>query len=38
MKEVINCMENPYDSIGLNPLRVKLVVDCKSDSSWFKAK
>jgi DNA polymerase-1 len=37
MKEVLKCMENPYDDV-LKPLRVHLDVDAKSADSWYKAK
>lgn len=38
MSEVLSCMENPYDMVGLAPLRVKLDVDAKAAHSWFQAK
>lgn len=38
MAEVLNCMENPFDGLGLHPMRVKLEVDAKSANSWYKAK
>jgi DNA polymerase I-like protein with 3'-5' exonuclease and polymerase domains len=38
LKEVINCMENPWDHWGLLPLSVHLDVDAKSADSWYKAK
>ena len=38
MKEVKACMENPFDSYALFPLKVHLDVDAKSASSWYKAK
>lgn len=38
LREVVYCMENPYDHVGLAPLRVKLDVDAKAAKSWFKAK
>jgi len=38
MKEVRECMENPWDHFGLSPLLVHLDVDAKSADSWYKAK
>jgi DNA polymerase-1 len=38
LEEVRNCMQNPFDGFGLNPLRVSLDVDAKSADSWYKAK
>lgn len=38
MKEVRDCMENPWDYFGLSPLSVHLDVDAKSADSWYKAK
>lgn len=38
MKEVLYCMENPYDMVGLAPLRVKLDVDAKAAHTWYEAK
>eukprot|EP01038_Epipyxis_sp_PR26KG_P010103 gene10103-13579_t len=38
LKEVISCMENPFDNFGLMPLSVHLDVDAKSADSWYKAK
>ena len=38
MKEVISCMENPFDDIALPKLSVHLDVDAKSADSWYKAK
>ena len=38
MKEVRDCMENPWDQFGLSPLLVHLDVDAKSADSWYKAK
>eukprot|EP00981_Chlorochromonas_danica_P006017 scaffold1244_cov162-Ochromonas_danica.AAC.53 len=38
MKEVRECMENPFDHFGLPPLLVHLDVDAKSEDSWYKAK
>lgn len=38
LKEVIHCMENPWDHWGLSPLSVHLDVDAKSADSWYKAK
>lgn len=31
-------MENPFDGVGLNKLKVHLDVDAKSADSWYKAK
>jgi DNA polymerase-1 len=38
MKEVRACMENPWDHFGLEPLKVHLDVDAKSDVTWYRAK
>jgi DNA polymerase-1 len=38
MKEVLSCMQNPFDDIALKALRVHLDVDAKSADSWYKAK
>jgi len=38
MAEVLECMQNPFDGIGLMPMRVKLEVDAKSAKTWYKAK
>jgi len=38
MKEVVGCMENPFDNVGLSKLQVHLDVDAKYAKSWYKAK
>lgn len=38
MTEVMNCMQNPFDGIGLMPLTVKLEVDAKTADTWYEAK
>ena len=38
MSEVIDCMENPWDNYGLNPLTIHLDVDAKHADTWYKAK
>ena len=38
LAEVVRCMQDPFDGLGLLPMRVKLEVDAKSADSWFKAK
>ncbi len=38
MREVRSVMENPYDGVGLSPLKIHLDVDAKSADSWYKAK
>jgi DNA polymerase I len=38
MKEVMQCMENPFDDFALSRLSVHLDVDAKSADSWYKAK
>ena len=38
MKEVLSCMEQPFDGIGLTNMLVKLEVDAKSADSWYRAK
>jgi DNA polymerase I len=38
LAEVVACMEQPFDGLGLLPMRVKLEVDAKSADSWYKAK
>jgi len=38
LKEVVNCMENPWDYLGLDPLLVKLTVDANVAKSWYEAK
>ena len=38
MAEVMRCMQNPFDGLGLLPLSVKLEVDAKMADTWYKAK
>ncbi|CAM9791992.1 unnamed protein product [Phaeothamnion confervicola] len=38
MREVVHCMENPWDEVGLQPLRVHLAVDAKHAKTWYEAK
>jgi DNA polymerase-1 len=38
LKEVIACMEKPFDDFALSKLKVTLDVDAKSADSWYKAK
>ena len=38
MAEVKKCMEEPWDNVGLGPMRVKLEVDAKHAKSWLEAK
>jgi DNA polymerase I len=36
--EVVHCMENPWDDLGLQPLRVHLAVDADNAKTWYEAK
>jgi DNA polymerase-1 len=38
MTEVMRCMQNPFDGVGLMPLSVKLEVDAKTADTWYQAK
>jgi DNA polymerase I len=38
MKEVMRCMQNPFDGVGLMPLSVTLEVDAKTADTWYEAK
>ena len=38
MAEVLKCMQNPFDGLGLTPLSVKLEVDAKTADTWYEAK
>lgn len=38
LAEVMRCMQNPFDGVGLKPLSVKLEVDAKTADTWYQAK
>ena len=38
LAEVVRCMENPFDGVGLKPTEVELSVDANTADTWYEAK